>query len=75
MENPRGGHSEGVARVDLVTSGDTAQDWGGLRTAGPGLTAAVLWTLADRSLEEDGGEDGSPHSPTDLARLSVLEQS
>ena len=61
--------------MDLVTSGDTAQDWGGLRTAGPGLTAAVLWTLTDHSLEEDGGEEGSPHSPTDLARLSILEQS
>lgn len=38
MANSRQSHSDGAPHVDLVTSIDPAQGWGGLRVPGPSLT-------------------------------------
>lgn len=52
----------GCRRVDLVTSGDTAQGWRRLRAPGPCLSLCCPLD-PDRSLEEDGGEEGVPTLP------------
>lgn len=44
MENPRQGHSEDAAHMDLAESVDTAQSWGEMRVPGPSLTTAVFRT-------------------------------